>query len=59
MPRGYKSAYTEKHKRQAEHIEERESDQGRSEEAAAAYARAAELTGNAASREWLLSRSTA
>ncbi|MFB9335833.1 RNA polymerase sigma factor [Actinoplanes octamycinicus] len=32
---------------------------GRSEEAAVAYARAAELTGNAASREWLLSRSTA
>jgi plasmid stabilization system protein ParE len=30
MPRGQKSAYTDKQKRQAEHIEESEIDQGRS-----------------------------
>ena len=30
MPRGEKSAYTDKQKRQAEHIEESEKDQGRS-----------------------------
>ena len=30
MPRGEKSAYTDKQKRQAEHIEESEIDQGRS-----------------------------
>jgi plasmid stabilization system protein ParE len=34
MPRGDKSAYTDKQKRQAEHIEESELDQGRSREAA-------------------------
>ena len=34
MPRGEKSAYTDKQKRQAEHIEESEREQGRSEEAA-------------------------
>lgn len=32
MPRGEKSAYTDKQKRQAEHIEESEIDQGRSRE---------------------------
>ena len=32
MPRGDKSAYTDKQKRQAEHIEESERKQGRSEE---------------------------
>lgn len=31
MPRGDKSAYTEKQKRQAKHIEESEKEQGRSE----------------------------
>jgi hypothetical protein len=34
MPRGDKSAYTGKQKRQAEHIEESEREQGRSQEAA-------------------------
>lgn len=34
MPRGDKSAYTDKQKRQAEHIEDSERQQGRSEEAA-------------------------
>ena len=34
MPRGDKSAYTEKQKRQAEHIEESEREQGRSKEEA-------------------------
>jgi hypothetical protein len=34
MPRGDKSAYTDKQKRQAEHIEESELAQGRSREAA-------------------------
>ena len=34
MPRGDKSAYTDKQKRQAQHIEESERDQGRSKEAA-------------------------
>lgn len=34
MPRGDKSAYTDKQKRQAEHIEESELEQGRSQEAA-------------------------
>ena len=34
MPRGDKSAYTDKQKRQAEHIEQSELDQGRSSEAA-------------------------
>ena len=34
MPRGDKTAYTEKQKRQAEHIEESELEQGRSQEAA-------------------------
>ncbi len=32
MPRGEKSAYTDKQKRQAEHIEESEKDRGRSSE---------------------------
>ena len=32
MPRGDKSAYTDKQERQAEHIEESEKEQGRSEE---------------------------
>jgi plasmid stabilization system protein ParE len=32
MPRGEKSAYTDKQKRQAEHIEESEIEQGRSRE---------------------------
>ena len=32
MPRGEKSAYTDKQKRQAEHIEESEREQGRSKE---------------------------
>ncbi|WP_286860457.1 MULTISPECIES: hypothetical protein [Acinetobacter] len=34
MPRGDKSAYTEKQKRQGKHIEETEKEQGRSEEEA-------------------------
>ena len=34
MPRGDKSAYTDKQKRQAEHIEDSELEQGRSREAA-------------------------
>ena len=34
MPRGDKSAYTEKQKRQAEHIEESEREQGQSKEEA-------------------------
>ena len=34
MPRGEKSAYTDQQKRQAEHIEESEMEQGRSQEAA-------------------------
>ncbi|MEX5444539.1 hypothetical protein WCE14_14480 [Acinetobacter schindleri] len=34
MPRGDKSDYTEKQKRQAKHIEESEKEQGRSEEEA-------------------------
>lgn len=34
MPRGDKSAYTDKQKRQAEHIEDSELEQGRSKEAA-------------------------
>ena len=34
MPRGDKSAYTDKQKRQAAHIEESEKEQGRSDEAA-------------------------
>lgn len=34
MPRGDKSAYTDKQKRQAEHIEESERKQGRSVESA-------------------------
>lgn len=34
MPRGDKSAYTDKQKRQAAHIEESERDRGRSEESA-------------------------
>ncbi|WP_312080029.1 hypothetical protein [Acinetobacter schindleri] len=34
MPRGDKSAYTEKQKRQAKHIEKSEKEQGRSEEEA-------------------------
>jgi plasmid stabilization system protein ParE len=34
MPRGDKSSYSDKQKRQAEHIEESEREQGRSEEAA-------------------------
>ncbi|MFD1709877.1 hypothetical protein FVQ98_13910 [Ottowia sp. GY511] len=34
MPRGDKSAYTDKQKRQAAHIEESERDRGRSEETA-------------------------
>ena len=34
MPRGEKSAYTDKQKRQAEHIEQSELEQGRSQEAA-------------------------
>lgn len=34
MPRGDKSAYTDKQKRQAEHIEESEREQGRSEDSA-------------------------
>ncbi|MEB5929905.1 hypothetical protein [Acinetobacter schindleri] len=34
MPRGDKSAYTEKQKRQAKHIKESEKEQGRSEEEA-------------------------
>ena len=34
MPRGDKSAYTDKQKRQAEHIEESELDKGRSRESA-------------------------
>jgi hypothetical protein len=34
MPRGDKSAYTDKQKRQAEHIEESEKKQGRSTESA-------------------------
>ncbi|CAN7145994.1 hypothetical protein LJR168_002422 [Pseudoxanthomonas sp. LjRoot168] len=34
MPRGDKSAYTEKQKRRAEHIEESEREQGRSKEEA-------------------------
>jgi len=34
MPRGDKSAYTDKQKRQAAHIEESEKDQGRSDAAA-------------------------
>lgn len=34
MPRGDKSAYTEKQKRQAKHIEESEKEQGRSAEEA-------------------------
>lgn len=34
MPRGDKSSYSDKQKRQAEHIEESERKQGRSEEAA-------------------------
>ncbi|WP_334134435.1 hypothetical protein [Acinetobacter schindleri] len=34
MPRGDKSTYTEKQKRQAKHIEESEKEQGRSEEEA-------------------------
>src|SRR5436305_1379063 len=34
MPRGDKSSYTDKQKRQAEHIEESEKDEGRSEAAA-------------------------
>ena len=34
MPRGDKSAYTDKQKRQAEHIEESEKKQGRSIESA-------------------------
>ncbi|KAF1709497.1 hypothetical protein CSC73_06070 [Pseudoxanthomonas sacheonensis] len=34
MPRGDKSSYSEKQKRQAGHIEESEREQGRSEEAA-------------------------
>ena len=34
MPRGDKSAYTDKQKRQAEHIEHSELEQGRSQEAA-------------------------
>ncbi|HEV7271064.1 MAG TPA: hypothetical protein VGN58_10655 [Pseudoxanthomonas sp.] len=34
MPRGDKSAYTEKQKRQAEHIEQSEREQGRSKEEA-------------------------
>lgn len=38
MPRGDKSAYTAKQKRQAEHIEESEKKQGRSGKAAARIA---------------------
>ena len=34
MPRGDKSSYTDKQKRQAEHIEESEKEQGRSPEVA-------------------------
>ena len=34
MPRGDKSSYTEKQKRQAEHIEKSEKQEGQSEEAA-------------------------
>lgn len=34
MPRGEKSAYTDKQKRQAQHIEESEKERGRSEEEA-------------------------
>ena len=34
MPRGDKSAYTDKQKRQAEHIEESEKERGHSEEEA-------------------------
>lgn len=34
MPRGDKSSYTDKQKRQAEHIEQSERDEGRSEAAA-------------------------
>lgn len=34
MPRGDKSAYTEKQKRQAEHIEQSEREQGRSKDEA-------------------------
>jgi len=34
MPRGDKSSYTDKQKRQAEHIEESEKAEGRSDEAA-------------------------
>ncbi|GAA5558513.1 hypothetical protein Asch01_03272 [Acinetobacter schindleri] len=34
MPRGDKSAYTEKQKRQAKHIEENEKEQGRTVEEA-------------------------
>ena len=34
MPRGAKSSYTDKQKRQAKHIAENEKDQGRSEKAA-------------------------
>ena len=34
MPRGDKSSYTDKQKRQAEHIEDSELEQGRSQEAA-------------------------
>lgn len=34
MPRGDKSAYTDKQKRQAEHIEDSERERGRSESAA-------------------------
>lgn len=34
MPRGDKSAYTDKQKRQAEHIEDSELEQGRSQEGA-------------------------
>jgi hypothetical protein len=34
MPRGDKSAYTDKQKRQAEHIEQSEREQGRSQEEA-------------------------
>ena len=34
MPRGDKSAYTDKQKRQAKHIEDSELEQGRSKEAA-------------------------
>ena len=62
MPRGDKTAYTEKQKRQAEHIEEGYKERGVSEDEAErrAWATVNEMTGGADVRthliKWLLSR---